>query len=63
MQAFFQCLTRDLILSVNIESATDREDGDGAVQLPADGFLIWSFAASSCALDKYDMPARHNQLN
>lgn len=63
MQAFLQCLTRDLILFINIESATNRDDGDGTVQLPADGLLIWSFAASSCALDKYDMPARQNPQN
>lgn len=62
LQELIQCLTRDLILSANTESATVCPDGDCTVQVICDAFPILSIAADSCDLDKYDMPVRSRKV-
>lgn len=56
LHALFQCLTRDLILSIKTASATEGVEDDVFTLLLGIGFPIRAFATDSCALDKYDMP-------
>lgn len=60
VHAFFQCLTRDLTLSMKTVSATLRagEEEDFVAWSTAIGLPIRTFAADSCASDKYDMPSK-----
>lgn len=46
------------MLSLKTESATELVDEDGTTKLLVDEGPIRSAAASSCALDKYDIPVR-----
>lgn len=62
LQELIQCLTRDLILSANTESATVCPDGDCTLRVICDAFPILSIAADSCDLDKYDMPVRSRKV-
>lgn len=63
LQAVNQFLTRNLILSTNMESATACVKGDGDWKLWIQGkrFPVWYFAADSCALDRYDIPVQRER--
>jgi len=61
LKAFLQFLTRALILSTKMESATESSEEGCVSHFLRTGLPIRSLEADSCSLDKYDMPAQRTK--